>query len=173
MTQELKKTRPWPDAAHAIAWGLVAAGLLALAIFLGSNSLKHYDAALVPYTGACVFTAFGIGYRFAMWLRRPPTRKYWFQGWRIFFRPANLPRNVLRLGQVFFQDFFAQRFIERRSHLRWAAHCLIAWGCLLAAAITFPLSFGWVHFQSAPNDQTLYRAFVFGQQVSTFRLGTI
>src|SRR6478609_8102770 len=87
---------------HATLWGLGVATALLVAIFVGSNSLKHYDAALVPYTGACVFSAFGIGYRFAMWLRRPPTRKYWFRGWRIFFRPAKLPRNVFRLAQVFF-----------------------------------------------------------------------
>lgn len=154
-------------------WGLSVATALLLAIFLGSNALKHYDAALVPYTGACVFSAFGIGYRFAMWLRRPPTRLYWFQGWRIFFRPARVLRNVVRLGQIFFSDFFAQRFIERRSHMRWAAHWLIAWGCLLAAAVTFPLSFGWVHFESARDSQEIYRAFVFGRQVSTFHLGTL
>jgi len=163
----------WSDTAHATLWGFVVASLLLLLILVGSNFLKHYDAALVPYTGACVFAAFGIAYRFAMWLRRPPTRKYWVQGWRIFFRPAKLPGNILKLGKLFFQDFFAQRFIERRSHLRWAAHWFIAWGCLLAAAVTFPLSFGWVHFESAPDSQAIYRAFVFGQHVSTFRLNTV
>jgi hypothetical protein len=161
------------DVFHATLWGLGVAGALLVAIFWGSNSLKHYDAALVPYTGACVFSAFGIGYRFAMWLRRPPTRKYWFQGWKIFFHPSKLARNILRLVQVFFSDFFVQRFIEKRSQARWAAHWLIAWGCLLAAAVTFPLSFGWVHFESAPANQEIYRAFVFGQHVSTFHLGTI
>src|SRR5262244_2764801 len=99
------------DAAHATVWGLLVASLLLIAIYAGSNGLKHYDAALVPYTGACVFAAFGIGYRFSMWLRRPPTRKYWFQGWRIFFRPSALPRNLVRLAQILFADFFAQRFI--------------------------------------------------------------
>jgi hypothetical protein len=163
----------WSDTAHATLWGFVVAGLVLLLIFVGSNFLKHYDAALVPYTGACVFAAFGIAYRFAMWLRRPPTRKYWLQGWRIFFRPAKLPGNIFKMGQLFFQDFFAQRFIERRSHLRWAAHWFIAWGCLLAAAVTFPLSFGWVHFESAPDNQAIYRAFVFGQHVSTFHLNTV
>jgi len=158
---------------HATLWGLGAATALLVAIFVGSNSLKHYDAALLPYTGACVFSPFGIGYRFAMWLRRPPTRKYWFRGWRIFFRPSQLPRNVVRLAQVFFSDFVEQRFIEKRSPARWAAHWLIAWGCILAAAVTFPLSFGWVHFESAPDNQAIYRAFVFGQHVSTFHLGTI
>src|SRR5438270_4728850 len=98
------------DVFHATLWGFSVAGALLVAIFLGSNSLKHYDADLVPYTGACVFSAFGIGYRFAMWLRRPRTRKYWFRGWRIFFRPSKLPRNVVRLEQVFFSNFFAQRF---------------------------------------------------------------
>lgn len=161
------------DVARATLWGLTVAGALLLAIFFGSNALKHYDAALVPYTGACVFTAFGLGYRFAMWLRRPPTRKYWFRGWQLFLRPTHLPRNLARLAQVFFADFFAQRFIEKRSHQRWIAHWLIAWGCILAAAVTFPLSFGWVHFESAPDNQQIYRAFVFGQHVSTFQLGSL
>lgn len=162
-----------PDVARAIFWGLLVAALLLVAIFFGSNHLRHFDAALVPYTGACVFSAFGIGYRFAMWLRRPPTRKYWFRGWKIFFRPKRLAQNLVRMVQIFLQDFFAQRFIEKRSHLRWAAHWLIAWGCILAAAVTFPLSFGWVHFENAPNNQQIYRAFVFGQQVFSFRLGTL
>lgn len=161
------------DVKHALFWGLAAAIALLVAIFFGSNHLKHFDAALVPYTGACVFSAFGIGYRFSMWLRRPPTRKYWFQGWRIFLRPARLPGNVLRFVRLFFRDFVAQRFIEKRSHQRWIAHWLIAWGCILAAAVTFPLSFGWIRFESAANDQNVYRAFVFGQNVTTFHLGTV
>lgn len=161
------------DVARAIFWGLLVAALLLVAIFFGSNHLKHFDAALVPYTGACVFSAFGIGYRFAMWLRRPPTRKYWFRGWKIFFRPKRLAQNLVRMVQIFLQDFFAQRFIEKRSHLRWAAHWLIAWGCILAAAVTFPLSFGWVHFENAHNNQQIYRAFVFGLQIFSFRLGSL
>lgn len=161
------------DVAHALFWGLLVAGLLLLGIFLGSSRLKYLDAALVPYTGACVFTAFGLGYRYAMWLRRPPTRQYWFQGWRIFLRPAQLPGNVVRFVRLFLRDFVAQRFIEKRSHQRWIAHWLIAWGCILAAAVTFPLSFGWVHFESAARDQNIYRAFVFGQHVFTFHLGTV
>ena len=161
------------DVVHATTWGIIAAAALIVAIYIGSNRLKHFDAALVPYTGACVFSAFGIGYRFSMWLRRPPTRKYWFRGWQIFFHPGRIVYNMLRLVQVFFSDFFAQRFIEKRSHTRWIAHWLIAWGCILAAAVTFPLSFGWIHFESARDNQEIYRAFVFGQHVSTFRLDSI
>ncbi|HSM85016.1 MAG TPA: hypothetical protein VLT16_02635 [Candidatus Limnocylindrales bacterium] len=161
------------DALRATLWGLLAACLLLAGIYTGSNGLKNFDAALVPYTGACVFTAFGLGYRYAMWLRRPPTHAYWFSGWRIFLHPRRLAHNIVRLVQIFLADFFAQRFIEKRSRLRWAAHWLIAWGCILAAAVTFPLSFGWVHFESARDNQEIYRAFVFGRHVFTFHLGTI
>ena len=41
-------------------------------------------------------------------------------------------------------------------------HWLIMWGCLLAAAITFPLVFGWIHFEPLPDDLEWYRVFVFG-----------
>jgi hypothetical protein len=161
------------DVHHAIFWGIVVAAILILLIYLGSNRFRHFDAALIPYAGASVFAAFGIGYRYGMWLRRPPTRKYWFRGWQIFFRPSVLIKNIGRLIQLFLADFFAQRFIEKRSHLRWAAHWLIAWGCILAAAVTFPLSFGWVHFESSLTDQNVYHAFVFGIQVGQFHLGTL
>jgi hypothetical protein len=44
------------------------------------------------------------------------------------------------------------------------------WGCLIAAAITFPLVWGWIHFETAPGDLSLYRAFVFGFPVMDFPL---
>src|SRR5262249_44100002 len=161
------------DVTRATLWGLALAVTLILLIYFGSNRFRHFDGALIPYTGATVFAAFGIGYRYAMWLRRPPTRKYWFRGWQLFVRRQKLAANIIRLIQLFLADFFAQRFIEKRSHLRWAAHWLIAWGCILAAAVTFPLSFGWIHFESAAADQNIYRAFIFGVRVAQFRLGTV
>jgi hypothetical protein len=43
---------------------------------------------------------------------------------------------------------------------------LIAWGCFLAAAVTFPLVFGWLHFeQGAIAPERTYRAFFFGFDV--------
>src|SRR4051794_11847409 len=72
---------------RAITWGLVAAGLLGVAIFVGSRNLRHIDAALVGYTFACLFAAFGLGYRYSMWLQRPPTWRYWWRGWQSFLRP--------------------------------------------------------------------------------------
>ncbi|MBI2683545.1 MAG: MFS transporter [Acidobacteriales bacterium] len=158
------------DTLHATFWGLVVAVMLSAGIYFGSRRLRDFDPALVSYAGASVFCAFGLAYRYAMWLRRPPTRLYWFRGWQIFLRPSKLAGNLMMFVRLFFQSFVEQRFIDRRSHSRWAAHWLIAWGCILAAMVTFPLSFGWVRFESAPGSQDVYRAFAGGVPVFSFRL---
>jgi len=161
------------DTLHSLFWGLLAATLLILGIVLGSRGLRDFDPALVSYAGASVFAAFGIGYRYAMWVRRPPTRLYWFRGWQIFLRPRQLPANIAHLAQIFWNNVVLQRFIERRSKTRWTAHWFLAWGCLLAAAVTFPLSFGWIRFETAPDNQQIYRAFVFGLHVASFPLDSL
>jgi hypothetical protein len=160
------------DTLHAMGWGLAAAFLLIAAIVTGSRGLRDFDPALVSYAGATVFAAFGLGYRYAMWLRRPPTRLYWYRGWQIFLRPWQFPANLVHLGRIFLNNIVLQRFIEKRSKVRWTAHWFLAWGCLLAAAVTFPLSFGWVRFETARDSQEIYKAFVFGIPAGSFRLGT-
>src|SRR5690348_16109919 len=149
------------DVVRATVVGLALAALVVLSIYVGSRRLRDFDTALVSYAGASVFAAFGIGYRYSMWLRRPPTRLYWFRGWQLFFAPKHLPGNLVHLVKLFWDNFVAQKFIERRSHLRWAAHWLIAWGCLLAAAVTFPLSFGWLRFETGRDSQAVYECFAF------------
>ncbi|HVE84330.1 MAG TPA: hypothetical protein VND93_15845, partial [Myxococcales bacterium] len=169
-------THPAPggsDAARATLWGLAVAAVLLAGIYLGSRGLKDFDTALVPYASASVFAAFGIGYRYSMWLRRPPTRLYWRRGWRLFLTPRRLPGNLLHLVRLLWDNLLAQKFIERRSPARWAAHAGIFWGCLLAALVTFPLSFGWIRFETTRDSQALYEAFVFGVRVARFPLGTV
>src|ERR1700687_3318098 len=107
-----------PDTAHAFGWGALAALLLIVAIIVGSRGLKDFDPALVSYAGASVFAAFGIGYRYSMWLRRPPTRLYWYRGWQLFLQPKQLLRNIAHLGKIFWNNIFLQRFIEKRSRIR-------------------------------------------------------
>jgi hypothetical protein len=147
----------------------LAAACVLSAIYFGSRRLRDFDAALVSYAGATVFSAFGLGYRYTMWLRRPPTRVYWYRGWQLFLSPRRLAGNLLRLGRLLWDNFLAQKFIERRSHLRWAAHFCIFWGCVLAALVTFPLSFGWIRFETARDTQSIYQAYVFGIRLFTFR----
>lgn len=158
---------------RATFWGLFWAGLVVAGIYVGSRGLKDFDAALVSYAGATVFAAFGLGYRYSMWLQRPPTRLYWVRSRQLFFKPSRLPRNVAHLFQLFWTNFFSQKFIRRRSPLRWTAHWLIAWGTILAALVTFPLSFGWIRFETPPDSQEYYKAFVFGFHLFTFRLESV
>jgi len=153
---------------RAAAWATLVAAGLAAAIVIGSRNLQHFDAALVGYTFATLFAAFGISYRYAMWLRRPPTRMYWRRGWQAFFSRRFVARNTLSLGRRTLVEFAANAYIFKRGRLRGLAHWLIMWGCLLAAAITFPLVWGWIHFESVPGDLHMYRTFVFGVGVQDF-----
>ena len=160
------------DTTHALLWGSAAAGAVIAGILFGSRRFKDFDPALISYAGASVFTAFGIGYRYTMWLRRPPTRLYWQRSWQLFFSPRRLPANIARLAVLFWSDFIEQRFIRKRSHLRWAAHWLIFWGCVTAATVTFPLSFGWIRFETSRSSQDTYQAYVFGIHVLSFPLAS-
>ena len=148
--------------------GLTATTLLACLIVLGSRRLSHFDAALVGYTFATLFASFGICYRYAMWLQRPPTAMYWKRGWQVFLRPQSWPRNVALWLQRLISVFFANSFIWKRSLARGAAHWLIMWGCLLASAITFPLVFGWIHFEFAGEGFDTYTSQVFGFETFSF-----
>ena len=165
-----REARPSRDGLVATLYGLAAAAVVVVGIYLGSRGLRDFDTALVPYAGASVFSAFGLGYRYAIWLSRPPTRRYWRRGWQLFLSPRRLPRNLLRLTRLVWDNLVAQRFIERRSPIRWATHALISWGCVLAALVTFPLSFGWIRFETARGSQETYFAFVFGVHAFSFAL---
>src|SRR6185437_10494767 len=158
------------DGARASLTGGLVATVLVAGIYVGSRGLRDFDTALVPYASASVFASFGLGYRYAMWLSRPPTRRYWRRGWQLFASPRRLPGNLVRVARLVWENLLAQRFIERRSPLRWATHACIFWGCLLAAAVTFPLSFGWIRFETPPDSQAAYDAFVFGVRVFRFPL---
>jgi hypothetical protein len=65
-------------------------------------------------------------------------------------------------------EFAANAYIFKTRRLRGLAHWLIMWGCVLAAAITFPLVWGWIHFETVPGDLHTYRTFVFGIPTQEF-----
>ena len=161
---------------RAAAWALVVTAILARVIVLGSLNLDHFDAALVGYAFATLFAAFGITYRYALWLQRPPTSIYWHQGWKVFFHffhPRYLGRNLLLAGRRIGVDFLANRFIWRRGKLRWAAHWFTMWGCLIATAFVLPLVFGWMHFETLPDDLTSYRLYVFSLPTVAFPIDSV
>ncbi|MEA2462255.1 MAG: hypothetical protein QOJ98_2 [Acidobacteriota bacterium] len=155
------------------AWGTLFTTILAVLIVVGSRNLQHFDAALVGYTFAVLFATFAITYRYAMWLQRPPTRRYWNRGWQVFFSRKYLVSNVRNWLSRVTADFALNRFIFKRGRTRGLAHMFIMWGCLLAFAITFPLVFGWIHFETLPGDVESYRTFVFGFGTSSFKVHSV
>ena len=157
---------------RAGGWATMTAALLVAAIVVGSRNLQNFDAALVIYTFAVVFAAWGVAYHYAVWLQRPPTRIYWRRGFELALQRGVL-RSVVRVAALAGSHVFGQGFIHRRSPLRWWMHQCLFWGCLLAAAITFPLVFGWIHFGSLDQDPRMYVTYVFGFPIFSFRVRTI
>ncbi len=157
-------------ARKAIAWASTASLALAALIWIGSRRLAHFDAALVAYTAAVLFAVFGVTYRYAVWLQRPPTAMLWRRGWQAFFRREHRGRNLVAWVRYVAADLAANRFIFARGARRGLAHLLIMWGCLIAVAITFPLVFGWLHFESDGGDLGRYRAYVFGFPTFSFAI---
>jgi len=148
--------------------GLIASLLLVAAIYFGSGMLRNFDPALITYTSAVIFATFAIVYRYSVWLQKPPTKLYWRRGWQLFLRPSRLPANIVWLSGLIWKNVVLQTFIGKRSHLRWAAHFLLSWGCIVAVMVTFPLVFGWIHFESDPKDPSAYIAMVFGMPAGKF-----
>jgi hypothetical protein len=162
-----------PESRRAILWALVVTAILAVFILVGSRNLAHFDAALIAYTFAVLFATFGLTYRYAMWLQRPPTALYWRRGWQAFLRRGYRALNFVNWGRRLVTDVGLNAFIFRRGRLRGLTHFLIMWGCLMAVMITFPLVFGWLHFESVPNELEQYRAFIFGLPAFRFPIGSI
>jgi len=149
----------------AILIALAASAALTALIIAGSRNLEHYDAALFGYTVASVVAFGAIVFRYAIWLQRPSTRVYWRRGWALFRNRKSLVANVSSAGKTFVGGFALQKFIYRRGFSRWLMHQLIMWGCIISALITFPLVFGWVHFEL--EGERGYRAYVFGFAVNS------
>jgi hypothetical protein len=153
--------------------GLTAALALAMLVVLGSGNLDRFDAALLGYTFATLFAAFGVTYRWVMWLQRPPTALYWRRGGQLLLRNGWSSRHGLRMLGRLLVDFAGNRFIWRRGWMRGAAHWCIMWGCVIALVITFPLVFGWVHFTTAPDDWSRYRLHIFGMAAGEFAIASL
>lgn len=172
--------------ASALRIGAAAALALVALIYIGSRGLNDFDWALATYAVASVFAAFAVVYRYAVWAQRPPTRMYLRRGWEVFLRRRadrrrNRPvlnvflisRNLAVLGKLLLDNFVLQKFINRRSIERWIMHACLSWGGMLAFAVTFPLVFGWVHFETPATDATIYRVLVFGFPVDEFAVASL
>jgi hypothetical protein len=160
---------------QAFRAGVIAAVLGAAGIIVGSRNLRDFDWALTAYAVGCVFALFAVVYRYAIWSQRPPTRMYLKRGFQAFLRGGNsqavktsIPRNLGTLARLLLDNFVLQRFITRRSMERWIMHACLSWGAMLAFGVTFPLVFGWIHFESTAANAEMYRVLVAGIPADSF-----
>jgi nitrate reductase gamma subunit len=153
---------------RGVTWGLAAVGVAIVLVILGSGGLRWFDAALVGYLFGTLFAIFGVTYRYAVWLRRPPTALLRKRGWQALRQPDLRAGNARMIPGLVGANLLAQTFIRRRSSARWIAHQLVFWGCVLAALVTFPLVFGWLHFESVGQHAREYQAFVADWGTVTF-----
>lgn len=169
LTSRLALQLHWPS----VVWAFLCTVILVILILVGSRNLADFDAALVGYTFACVFCLFGTVYRYSVWLSKPPTRRYWRRGWQLLFNPSTwrVGARLKLLAEGIWSRLLFQSFILRRGKRRWLGHMLLAWGCFLGFAVTFPLVFGWIHFeQNTIEPEQTYKVMFFGFQVATIPL---
>jgi len=172
----------------AFVTGSLLAMVVGAGIALGSRGFAHFDPALMGYAIGSLLAAFAVGYRFMVWAQRPPSRLYFKRGLHLLFQRAgsaadkvtdkverrtSLPRGAGTLGRALATGFVVQTFICRRSFYRWIMHLCLSGGCTLAFAITFPLVFGWIHFESLPDNAEIYRVMVFGAALDTFNVHSL
>ncbi|MFD9539801.1 MFS transporter [Streptomyces sp. NPDC060022] len=154
--------------ARAALAGVVVSALLILAIVLGSRLLHNFDSALLPYAVATVFLAFGVAYRYTVWISAPGARRLFIRGWGSLFSAENFRKAPTALPKMIATYLGFQKFLGARSHARWAAHQLIFWGCILASLITFPLTWGWFTFTSGSGSGPGYEMRIWGFKILGF-----
>jgi hypothetical protein len=162
---------------RAFKAGFLGAVVVTIFIVVGSRYLADFDWALTTYAVGSIFAAFAVVYRYSVWAQRPPTRMYLRRGIQAFFAGKrglkSSPKNAGSLLRLLMDNFVLQRFITRRSRERWIMHACLSWGGMLAFAVTFPLVFGWIHFESAADNAEIYRVFVMGFVVEEFAVHSI
>jgi hypothetical protein len=146
--------------AWSIIYGIIAAALLVGLIALGSRGFHWFDAALIGYAVATVFSVAAVTYKYTFWLSRPQTGRYFWRSWQLFLSWENFRHYTTLIPRAIVSTLLTQGFIRKRSVYRWVMHLCIFWGVVLSCLITFPLTFGWLRFTQLPGD--FYNMWVFG-----------
>lgn len=158
---------------RAVVYGVVVTATTIVLVVLGSSGLRWFDSALVAYLVGTLFAIFGVVYRYTVWLGRPPTARLHRRGWSALWRKGARADNLRATPGLVTSNLLTQTFIRQRSTTRWIAHQLVFWGCILAALVTFPLTFGWLHFESVGQDASEYQAFVAGVGTFSFQSDSV
>ncbi|QOY38643.2 MFS transporter [Anaerobacillus isosaccharinicus] len=132
---------------------------LFLTMWIGTGQFVKIDLMLAGYMVASFIFAIGITVRMAAWLIRPATNQMIKRSIQNMLSTKRTKRNVMSIVKTIVDNIILQKFIFKRGLYRGIQHWLIAWGCIGSFAITFGLTFGWMHFRLI--DATTYQMMVF------------
>jgi hypothetical protein len=132
----------------ALRDGALATAALGAAVWAGSRGGRDLDIALFGYLGATFAATFALSTRASAFWRRPPSAVYATALWSALRDPRRLRAAFGAAGA----DLVAQRFVARRSRVRWLAHLAVSLGTLASFAIILPLVFGWLHFEAEGQE---------------------
>lgn len=128
-------------------------------MWLGTGQFAKIDLMLAGYMVASFIFAIGMTVRLSAWLIRPATRQMIKRSFENMKSRNRTKRNVKSIIKTIVDNIILQKFIFKRGLYRGIQHWLIAWGCIGSFAITFGLTFGWMHFKLI--DATTYQMMVF------------
>jgi len=84
----------------AVLLAIISALILVALIYLGSRGLKDFDSALIGYAVATVIALAALVYRYTLWIKRPPTWRYFKAGWKNFLSWRNFRRYALLIPRA-------------------------------------------------------------------------
>lgn len=131
---------------------------LFITMWIGTGQFAKVDLMLMGYMVASFIFFIGITVRMASWLLRPATNQMVKRSIKNFFTKKRTKRNFAAIIKTLVDNIILQKFIFKRGLYRGIQHWLIAWGCIGSFAITFGLTFGWIHFKLI--DATTYQMVV-------------
>jgi hypothetical protein len=91
--------------------------VLLVLVYVGSEGLRWFDAALAGYLMGTLLATFAVAYRYVVWIDRPPTRALRRRGWQAFWGRGRRLRGLVHLPDVFWRHLVGQGFVLRRSTL--------------------------------------------------------
>ncbi|QNF30410.1 MULTISPECIES: MFS transporter [Metabacillus] len=121
--------------------------ILLFTVWIGTEKFLHFDMALMGYLISSLIFAIGLTIRMCAWLIRPATKQVVKRSIKNLKTKKRTKRNITSILKTAFDNIFLQKFIFKRGIYRGITHFMIAWGCIGSFAITFGLTFGWMHFE--------------------------
>ncbi|WP_096190159.1 MFS transporter [Evansella halocellulosilytica] len=133
---------------------------LVFTMWIGTKQFSHVDLMLFGYMVGSFIFFIGMTVRLTSWAFRPATREVLKRTWKNMKTKKRQKRNGKAILKTLIDNIILQKYIFKRGIYRGIQHWLIAWGCIGSLAITFGLTFGWMHFKLI--DASTYQMIVFG-----------